>query len=345
MRFAVLKGIQGFGDRLQCLLQAIRYAQHSERILVVDWRDTDWTHDATQFAFEDFFRLQGIPSFGINEFCQYIAAHGSQLSVVPSTWTHKLTDWRYQNWIYSDIFSHPRSDGDEALNQCISEIIAYKRPDFDADVVVLPGVYRRVCNYGDVHWIRPSRWLEWRLRSLLDSQSELRRFQYDVVHLRGGSKSWAGGHVPLKGLAEQIEKTWPDEDGFFERMHTAYINLIQTMPPLPLLLVSDSQQLTDSWQKRFGSCLTVPTFNAILEESGTHKLTAGQLKQHAISKADLNVELLRDFVLLTNARSITWDGISLFSKAAVGCKKTGVSLLWLEESDATAAATTPSSST
>lgn len=335
MRFAVLKGIQGFGDRLQCLLQAIRYAQHTERILVVDWRDTDWTHDPNQFGFQDFFRLAGVRHFGVEEFCHYVMAHGHELSVTPSTWTHKLTDWRYQNWVYSDIFSHPRTETDEALNQCISEIIEYKRPDLEADVVVLPGVYRRVCNYADVRWLLPSRWLELRLRSLLQPHRELRRFQYDVVHLRGGSKSWAGGYVPLKGLAEQIEKTWPEEDGFFERMHSAYANLVQSMDPMPLLLVSDSQRLSDSWQERYGACLTVPTFNSILEESGTHKLTAQQLQQHAISKADLNVELLRDFVLLTNARSITWDGISLFSKAAVGCKKTGVSLMWLEEAEPT----------
>jgi hypothetical protein len=331
MRFAVLKGIQGFGDRLQCLLQAIRYAQHTERILVVDWRDTDWTHDQTKFGFQDFFRLSGVASFGIDEFCQYVKAHGRELTVVPSTWTHKLTDWRYQNWIYSDIFSHPKVEDDESLNQCLSRIVDYKRPDFDADVVVLPGVYRRVCNYSDVRWLQPSLWLDLRLRSLLDPHQELKRSHYDAIHIRGGSKSWAGGHVPLKGLAEHIEKTWPNKDHYFERMHTAYTNLVKTLEPLPLLLVSDSKQLSDDWQERYGSCLTVPTFNHVIEESGTHKLTLSQLTEHSISKADLNIELLRDFVLLTNARSITWDGISLFSKAAVGCKKSSVSLHWLPE--------------
>lgn len=329
MRFAVLKGVQGFGDRLQCLLQAIRYAINTERILVVDWRDTDWTHEATAQGFEAYFRLSGVRSFGLQEFLLYLEHHGSGLSVLPEPWHHKLADWRYQNWVYSAIFSHPKEEGDEALNQVISRITAYERPDFDADVVVLPGVYRRHCNYRDVGTMQLTPWAEERLQALLASGSALHRFAYDAVHLRGGSKPWAGGHVPLKDLADHIEKTWPDEELYFERMHTAYTNIAAKHGELPLLLVSDSQQLVDRWQQRFGPCLHLPTFNAVLEESGTHKISPSTLKQHQIDKQQLNLELIRDFVLLTNARTITWDGISLFSKAAVACRQTGVSLSWL----------------
>jgi len=329
MRFAVLKGVQGFGDRLQCLLQAIRYAINTERILVVDWRDTDWTHEATAHGFEAFFRLSGVRSFGLQEFLLYLEHHGSGLSVLPETWRHKLADWRYQNWAYSAIFSHPKEEGDEALNQVIARITAYERPDFEADVVVLPGVYRRHCAYRDVGTMQLTPWAEERLQAMIDPGLQLRRFAYDAVHLRGGSKPWAGGHVPLKDLADHIEKTWPDEDIYFERMHTAYTNIAAKHGALPLLLVSDSQQLVDRWQQRFGPCLHLPTFNAVLEESGTHKISPSTLKQHQINKQQLNLELIRDFVLLTNARTITWDGISLFSKAAVACRQTGVSLSWL----------------
>jgi hypothetical protein len=332
MRFAVLKGIQGFGDRLQCLLQAIRYAINTERILVVDWRDTDWTHDPENFAFDDFFQLHGVPTFGLNEFIQYYEAHKHTLTVAPSTWQHKLTDWKYQNWIYQTIFSHPVEEGHEVANQVISEILEWKRPDFDADIVVLPGVFRRLCHYVDVRHIQLSRWAEAQVKQMLADHPSFRRFQYDAIHLRGGSKSWAGGHVPLQNLADQIASTWPDEDTYFDRIHAAYTGLVTTMDPLPLLVVSDSKQLADRWQERFGECLTVPTFNHKLEESGTHKLSASALEEEAISKADLNLELIRDFVLLANSRSITWDGISLFSKAAVGCKKSGSSMLWLPES-------------
>lgn len=338
MRFAVLKGVQGFGDRLQCLLQAIRYAINTERILVVDWRDTDWTHDPGSFGFDDYFRLRAVRSFGLREFLLYLEHHGSTLSVEPAPWRHKLLDWRYQNWIYSTIFSHAKEDGDEAHNQVITRILDYEQADFDADVVVLPGVYRRRCFYKDVGLMQLSPWAEQRVQALLAAQPELRRFGYDAVHLRGGSKAWAGGYVPLKGLAEQIATTWPDEDHYFERMHTTYSGIAQKHGTLPLLLVSDSQYLVDRWQERFGPCLSLPTFNHVLEESGTHKIQAHTLQAHRISKQDLNLELIRDFTLLCNARTITWDGISLFAKAAVSCRQGGVSLSWLPEAPASAAA-------
>jgi len=338
MRFAVLKGVQGFGDRLQCLLQAIRYALNTERILVVDWRDTDWTHDPGSFGFDDYFSLPGVRRFGLQEFLLYLEHHGSSLSVEPASWRHKLADWRYQNWVYSTIFNHPKHDDDEALNQTIARIVAYERPDLDADVVVLPGVYRRHCAYRDVGLLRLTPWAEARLQALLASQPQLHRFGYDAVHLRGGSKPWAGGHVPLKDLADQIEKTWPDRDQYFERMHTAYTNITEKHGERPLLLVSDSQLLVDHWQESYGPCINLPTFNHIIEESGTHKIHAHTLKTHQISKQDLNLELIRDFTLLCNARTITWDGISLFSKAAVACRQTGVSLSWLPEAPAPDAA-------
>jgi len=332
MRFAILKGVQGFGDRLQCLLQAIRYAINTERILVVDWRDTDWTHDPERFGFADFFQLQGVSTFGLSEFSQYYEAYKHHLSVVPSTWKHKLVDWKYQNWIYQPIFSHTPEEGHEIHNQTISDILEWKRPDFDADIVVLPGVFRRLCHYVDVRHIQLSRWTEHNLLKMLAEHPHLRRFQYDAIHLRGGSKTWAGGHVPLKKLADEIETTWPDEATYFDRIHTAYSGLVSSMDPLPLLVVSDSRQLADRWQERFGECLTVPTFNHMLEESGTHKLSAQALQEQSISKVDLNLELIRDFVLLANSRTITWDGISLFSNAAVRCKKSGSSMFWLPDS-------------
>ena len=65
-----------------------------------------------------------------------------------------------------------------------------------------------------------------------------------------------------------------------------------------------------------GVPLTVPTFNSILEESGTvvrTSLTPRQLQEQKVDKSELNPELIRDFVLLTNARSdhLGWDFVVL----------------------------------
>ena len=57
------KGFKGSEIACTCSLQAIRYAQHTERILVVDWRDTDWTHDHQRFGFSEFLRVSGVTCF------------------------------------------------------------------------------------------------------------------------------------------------------------------------------------------------------------------------------------------------------------------------------------------
>lgn len=59
LRFVVFKGFEGFGDRLQCLLQALRYARGTGRLLVVDWRDDLWSHGAG-LDFEDFMEIRGV---------------------------------------------------------------------------------------------------------------------------------------------------------------------------------------------------------------------------------------------------------------------------------------------
>ena len=44
-KFVLFKGMEGFADRLQCLLQIIKYSIATDRTLVIDWRDEDWTHN------------------------------------------------------------------------------------------------------------------------------------------------------------------------------------------------------------------------------------------------------------------------------------------------------------
>ena len=45
MKFVIFKGFEGFGDRLQCLLQIIQYSNITNRILVIDWSDEHWSKE------------------------------------------------------------------------------------------------------------------------------------------------------------------------------------------------------------------------------------------------------------------------------------------------------------
>ena len=66
-RVVILKGAEGFADRMQCLMQAIRYASATCRTLVVDWRDEDWSHDPSG-PLSDYLSIEGLDTLAIADF-------------------------------------------------------------------------------------------------------------------------------------------------------------------------------------------------------------------------------------------------------------------------------------
>ncbi|MBM5825268.1 MAG: hypothetical protein FJ054_07900 [Cyanobacteria bacterium M_surface_10_m2_119] len=326
LRFVVLKGVQGFGDRLQCLLQAIRYAEISRRHLVIDWRDSDWTHTPEQ-PLHTFFNLKEIGTYGLHEFQIYWQAHADQLSVFPACWAPVLTEANYTSWIYKEIFHLPDN------NAILADICAYKTADFDADIVVYPGVGKRTFSYSDLNKLELSNWVKSRIQNFTQANG-LTPGNYDIVHLRGGSKSWCGGHVPLKSLNTSIHERWPDQAAYLDDLWQTYEKSIAQLPSLPLVLLSDQTALAEAWQDRFSCGQSLPNAAGnLIRESGIHKLSAEDLQKHpqAISKEELTLESLRDFVVMLHARKVISDGISLFSRMAERCGAAGVRLMELSD--------------
>ena len=64
LKFVILKGVAGFGDRLQCLLQALSYAKITKRILIVDWSDNDWAHEK-KFNSDFYFKFENLLFFSV----------------------------------------------------------------------------------------------------------------------------------------------------------------------------------------------------------------------------------------------------------------------------------------
>lgn len=62
MRYLVLKGLAGFGDRLMTLGRALWLAAATGRTLVIDWSDASWNHDDPPKGFWHYFNLVGLPA-------------------------------------------------------------------------------------------------------------------------------------------------------------------------------------------------------------------------------------------------------------------------------------------
>ena len=324
LRFAVLKGVCGFGDRLQCLLHAIHYAKSTDRFLVVDWRDDVWTHDPKKHA-EYYFSFEGIKTFQLDDFIAYFEEHKNKLSVHPKTWKPKILKTPFRSFLYKKIFKV--ADG----NDPIWEIAKFNTEDFAEDIVVLSGTGERTFSYGDFKHIKPQRWLENELMGEVTS-NDFHYREYDVVHLRGGDKSWQGGKHPIGEKHQEYESRWPNQNAYLDEVFKLYNKKISdsSVKPLPVLVLTDSSSLGRAWMERFGvGQMLGDTFNKENGRSGTHELSLERLNSAGITKERLNIEMLRDFNLMLNARFTIHVGKSVFAKMGQKIGESGGSLVRL----------------
>lgn len=113
VKYLVVKGWEGFSDRLQCLSYAVTCALRYNRTLYVDWTDDIWGT-----SFYDYFYFEGLPY--IDDYRKI--PKGS--TVYPHFWNHKLM-LPANTWVY------------DMKDQLVFDIS--KTKEF-ADVWVQPGI-------------------------------------------------------------------------------------------------------------------------------------------------------------------------------------------------------------
>ncbi len=319
MKFAVLKGREGFGDRLQCLLQAIRYATATGRVLVVDWRDSDWAHDK-RLNFEHYFKFIGLTNFPYEAFERYLDDHLSELTVIPRAWKPRLLHDDYERFIFSPVFQMDNSQ------QRIWKIANWKMDDFEEDIVVLPVKGVRSFSYQDFGTLIAQPWVEERVRHYAASHG-LQSGGYGVIHLRAGSKTWAGGwEEGNHALTKTIGEKFPSLETYLETVHKDLLSKqkraqkeasdVKSDGQPDLIILSDSTWIAEEWTGRYGVGRTldrvdIGEFNNL---SGSHKMSPERLTEIGSSKTELNYETLLDFYLMLNATYVARDGVSLFSQ-------------------------------
>ena len=310
LRFVVVKGLNGWGDRLQCVLQAIRYAKATGRWLVFDWRDSDWAATGGPSLDHDV-DISGVRHFRLTEFLALLQVQGDRMSVTPAAWRHCMDRIPSRDFLYADIFAIPGGQDQ------IDLIATYQRADFDEDIVIYPSIGHRAYRFADFAHLRPSQWLRDRLTRFAKDHG-FRRDTYRVVHLRGGSKRWAGGSAgALKSLEARIEQAFPTLRSYLSHVQAEARRQADDDPALPTYILSDSGWLTERWIEHGGSGTPVPqSYAGPMMETGIFQVPETVLARQGLDKIALNHEMLRDFALMLNARSVASDGISLFSQMA-----------------------------
>lgn len=319
-QYVVFKGVEGFADRLQCLLQVIAYAKATRRTLVVDWRDADWQHDPSA-DLSDFFVLEGVSSLPIDDFLSRFAEEGKCLSVYPEAWSERIETPDFREFCREDQYKLPDN------SKSIQAICDGGRCDFEADVVVYAGIGERTYEYKLAKHLMLACAIKQRIEEFA-SRLSLHEQAYDVVHLRGGSKTWMGGFVADSSPVKDQHEKWADVDAYLSPIWEVYQHLLSLNPgDRPLLLLSDHPSMIEAWKERYNCGVAIDnSVPGVLSESGIHKLAPGDLARigSGLTKAELNYECIRDFVVMMNSRVLVGDGVSLFSLMAFQLKTADV---------------------
>jgi hypothetical protein len=165
-RYLLVKAHVGFGDRLQALSHAMKYATKYQRTLCVDWSDSIWS-DGT-INFDTFFDICGVPVISPNELFEMRIP-----SVSPMGWVNQLerrADLRFLNrTVYHNLLA------DE---------------DNPAEVLVYGSIGTRIYHRDNLNQLRVKK--EFRDAIV----SELIRYQdFDwIVHLRGTDRRQQSDH-------------------------------------------------------------------------------------------------------------------------------------------------------
>ena len=319
-KFVVLKGAEGFADRTQCLMQAMRYARSTCRILVVDWRDEDWVHDPSE-PLSDYLSIHDIDTLPIAEFLAELKQNQRPRSITPEAWKDHLFTDQFTTFIRDEPYQLPEKGA------CLEQIINSGRPDFEAEIVIYPGVFERTYQCSLLNQISLAPWIQTGIKDFAETH-QLKEAEFDLIHLRGGSKSWMGGHIPDRSPVKAQHNQWSSAQEYLKPIWEVYQHLLtQVSEPRPLIVVSDTPKLIELWQQSYQCGKAIPNLvRGELTESGIHKLRPTHTD---INKRDINFECIRDFTLMLNSRILVGDGVSLFSLMALHCKNSGARLVKL----------------
>ena len=121
MKYLIVKGWCGFGDRLESLKMAVKYAIDNNLQIYVDWRDIQWSHGDESFY--TYFKLINMPLLNS------IDDIPEDATVFPTYWKGKLNDSLTQELIDTQ--------------KDIGIDIGMLKGSYDADVIVLSSIGHR----------------------------------------------------------------------------------------------------------------------------------------------------------------------------------------------------------
>lgn len=264
----VIKGWEGFADRLQVLSHGLHYCIVNNAILCVDWRDEMWGQGDTDFS--DYFELVGVETTSIDVVAKRIVDGATHF---PASWTP--ADVRAPMTKYIRM-KHSVGKTEDILPNYTTR---------DEDIVILQNGLRTYHASELLLHLQFTRDVSATICSRMASVV----LPYTAVHLRGTDR-----------MAESME---PILDQTFQRF--------QRLPKYQtsrVYVVSDMKPMIDVWIARHPTSLHANPANGIskidmgtTKGKGTHMLPKEVYEYYGLTKREMNVDTLTDFVVLAMA--------------------------------------------
>lgn len=277
MKYLIVKGCLGFGDRLESLKMAVAYALHYKLQIYVDWRDPMWSHGSNDFY--TYFKLVNMPVL-------------KSLDDIPADATYYPPYWKgHLDEHLTDEFirSHPNEKFDLGV---------LKNP-YDADVVVFSSIGYRTLYPDSSFFADVFRVVDQRILNKVRFHATQKPLSQSWgVHIRGTDRA--------RNMLRRINNIQCIVLGF-TTMGGMNVNNI--------VAVSDDKDQLDIWKRYYPNSYIVSEQSLKYSSmEGNHNIKSENLQ---VTKDEMNVDLLVDFFVLASCQRIfaTQKGSRFFQEA------------------------------
>ena len=264
MKYLIVKGYLGFGDRLESLKMAVKYALDYNLQIYVDWRDPIWSHDHEDFY--TYFKLVNMPVLNsLNDIPE-------DATFYPPFWKNNLDKHITHEFLVENQTKHNLDLG------------VLSKP-YDADVVVFSSIGYRTLYSDSSFFANVFRVVDNRIISKVKEHLS----KYPVtkawgIHIRGTDRLRMHRRtMSVQAIVSNIVSNGGLNNQYF-------------------VTVSDDKENVELW-KRFFPNTYVASNLGIKQDSlqGNHILDKDKLK---VSKDEMNVDMLIDFFVLAHCVQI-----------------------------------------
>ena len=212
MKYLVVKGWLGFGDRLESLKMCVAYAQHFKLPIYVDWTDSTWSHGSESFY--TYFKLL-MPSFSLDD--------------IPVNATYYPEYWKenIKTPISQDLFNKK-----DVLKLDLGLL---NKTSFNADVIVVSSIGKRVV-FDDIKFFAEVfRIADTRIRNEVLNRRSRHPLEKSLgFHIRGTDRT--KGQIHRERSIQLIAVNAVMNGGF---------------SGIPMITVSDDKESLEIWKRFF----------------------------------------------------------------------------------------------